>query len=203
VVIPDTPTVRQVCFARGAPDVFTLDESPATRVGVRPGRRSVVLYSDLLHETYCGAIADVELLDGEVEVRVSASRDRFAPAFVLRNAAGQELGRFDLDGMSGGELQHWVEGDGEWMPVTVTRLESAFLTRPLEVGDFVEWRADGGHRRGKVVSIRDVSTNLPVERIAGFDPRPYAIRAAREERGVVALGQITPAHWRIGDVRLA
>ena len=67
----------------------------------------------------------------------------------------------------------------------------------------VEWRASGGYRRGKVIDIREVATNEYVERMDGFDPAPYVIRAAREDNKVVSLGQIATSHWGIGDVRLA
>lgn len=205
VVIPDVPVTRTICLERGAPDVVDLDQSPPVRIPVRKGRRSVVLYSDLLRETYCGAIVDLEMPDGEIEVRVSAARDRFAPAFVVRRATGRELGRFDLEGMTARQLERWVEGDGEWMPIDRVHLESAFLTRPLEVGDFVEWRVNGSHRRGKVVSIRDVNANALIDQMEGFDPSAYVIEAARENGHVVNLGQITSTArtpWEIGDVRL-
>ena len=203
VVVPDTTATRVVCLERGAPDVLDLDQAPSTTIRVRPGRRSVAVYSDLLRETYCGAVADIDIPDGEIEVRLSASRERFAPAFAVLSDTGDELGRFDLDGMTATDLERWVEGDGEWMPIDLVHLESAFLTRPLEVGDFLEWRASGGYRRGKVIDIREVATNEYVERMDGFDPAPYVIRAAREDNKVVSLGQIATSHWGIGDVRLA
>jgi hypothetical protein len=204
VLIPDTPVTRAVCLERGAPDVFDLAESRPVKIRVRPGRRSVAVYSDLLRETYCGAVADIDL-PSEIEIRLSASRDRFAPAFVVSRAdTGKELGRFDLDGMSLDALDSWVRGDAEWMPVNHTHVESMFLTRPLEVGDFVEWKANGRFRRGKVIDMREIASGRMVEvRMAGFDPEPYAIRVAVEEAGVVKIGQVAQHAWRIGDIRLA
>jgi len=207
VVVPGDPPIRRVVLARGSADVFELDEVTPVTIPVTPGtRRSVVVYSDLVRDTYCGAIADIRVPDGarELEVGLSASRMRFAPAFVVRVAGtGGELGRFDLDGMSGEELEHWVEGDAEWLPLEHEHLESAFITRPLEVGDFVEWHVNGAYRRGKILNIREIATATHVNCMDGFDPRPYVIHAAREERGVVRFGNVTPGNWRIGDVRLA
>ena len=203
VVVPDTPATRAVCLERGAPDVFDLDQSPPVRMRVEPGTRSVVVYSDLLRETYCGAVADADL-PSEIEIRLSASRDRFAPAFVvIRVDNGEELGRFDLDGMSPDALDSWVRGDGEWTPVNRTHVESMFLTRPLEVGDFVEWKVNGKFRRGKVIDIREIASGRMVDRMEGFDPEPYAIRAAVEEAGVVKIGHVAQRAWRIGHIRLA
>lgn len=205
VVIPGHPILRAPCLERGAPDVFDLESSPATRLVVAAGtRRSVVVYSDLVRETYCGAVADIDVPSGgELEVRLSAHRDRFAPAFVVCGADSEELGRFDLEEMTPAELQHWVEGDVEWMPADRLRLESAFLTRPLAVGDFVEWPSNGHYRRGKVLDIRDVASNSHVERMTAFDPAPYVIRVAVEEAGVVKLSNTASPFWKVGDVRLA
>ena len=100
------------------PKSWILDDATPVRISVRPGRRSVVLYSDLVRETYCGAVVDIEIPAGGIEVRISASRERFAPAFVVGLPDhGPELGRFDLEGMPVAELERWVEGDGEWMPI--------------------------------------------------------------------------------------
>jgi hypothetical protein len=206
VVVPGRSARPMTVLERGSPDVFDLKHAPAVRIPVTPGRQSVVLYSDLLHDTYCGAIADIEIPAGvaEIEVRVSASRDRFAPAFLVRDPRTRHvLGRFDLEAMRASDLQQWVEGDSEWLPLERVHLERAFLTRPLEVGDFVEWVANGAHRRGKILDIRVVATNEYVERLSGFDPGPYAIRAAREEGRKVLLGAVTIGHWSTGDVRLA
>ena len=49
------------------------------------------------------------------------------------------------------EAVAWVEGDAEWVPAGQRHLESAFLVRPLEVGDYAEWRANGSYRNGKVL----------------------------------------------------
>ncbi len=205
VVIPGHPAFRAPCLERGAPDVFDLESSPATRLAVSAGTRcSVVIYSDLVRETYCGAVVDITVPpSGELEVRVSAHRDRFAPAFVVTAADGEQLGRFDLEAMTAAELQDWVEGDAEWMPPDHVHLESAFLTRPLEVGDFVEWRSNGSYRRGKVLDIREVETNGYVARMTVFDPMPYVIRVALEEAGIVKLSNTASPFWKVGDVRLA
>jgi hypothetical protein len=202
VVIPDTPSTRTVCLERGSSDVYELDKAPAVRIPVGPARRSIVLYCDLLRETYCGAIADVDLPDGEIEVRVSAHRDRFSPAFIVRGPRRKVLGKFDLEGMSAGDLQAWAEGDCEWMPLDRKRPESSFLTRPLEDGDFVAWRVNGASRQGKIVDIRDIASGRYVSPIPGFDPEPYVIRVAAEQNGRVKLGHVTSGSWRIGDVRL-
>lgn len=205
LVIPGQPVLRAPCLERGTPDVFDLGSSPVTRLPVMADTRcSVVLYSDLVRETYCGAIADIVIPSaGELEVRVSAHRDRFAPAFVVHRPDGEEVGRFDLEAMTSAELQRWVEGDSEWMPLDHPRVESAFLTRPLELGDFVEFRWHGNYRRGKVLEIRDLDANEHVERMKGFNPEPYVIRVALEEGGVVKLSHTVSPSWKVGDVRLA
>jgi hypothetical protein len=205
VVIPDTPATSVVCLERGAPDLVNLDDAPPVIIPTRAGRRSVAIYSDLLRDTYNGAIADLDLPTGEIEVQLSAARDRFMPAFLVRDAAtGTELARFDLETTDVDELTVWLNGDAEWMPPGRTTVESMFLTRPLEIGDFVEWRGNAGsRRRGKVIDIREIDTGRYVERMDGFDPEPYLIRAAIEENGVVQLGVVNDTHWRLGDVRLA
>jgi hypothetical protein len=204
VFVPDRPRTRAVCLERGAPDVLDLDESPPVRLEVQPGQRSIVVHSDLVRETYCGAVADAALPAGEVEVRLSASRERFAPAFVVRRPdTAEEIGRFDLDGMAPVDVEHWVEGDHEWVPLSSSSPRSAFLTRPLELGDFVEWWNGNSLHQGKIVQIRHVSSGRHVQRMEGFDPSPYVIRAAAERNGSVLFGQVTEKHWRSGDLRLA
>lgn len=205
VFVPSHGAQRVVALHRGAPDVFELESSPPVRLRADPGSvASVLLHSDLIRDAYAGAVVDVVVPpEGELVVRVSAHRRRFAPAMLVSAPDGRELGRFDLEALSADELARWVDGDVEWMPLLCKHPRDFFLTRPLEVGDFVEWRKDGGIRRGKLTAIRDISTNETVDRIGGFDPAPYSLRIAVELNGVVTLSHSAPEHWRMGELRLA
>ena len=199
-------SVATTCLDRGAPDIRELSESPSAAVKIGTRRPvSFGLYSDLVKEAFCGALVDIELDSNvsEVDVRVSASRDRFVPAFgVYARGTGKELAAFDLERMSPQALRDFVEGDSDWLPNHQPHARSAVLIRPLVVGDFVEWRSPGGFRCGKVIRIRDIETNEPVQKMTGFDPSAYVVEVAREEKGVVSLGSLTPATWSNGDVRL-
>src|SRR5207248_5093594 len=134
------------------------------------------LYSNLIREAYCGALVDVALPEGAdaAEVRVSASRDRFAPAFgVYAPGSRKAIARFDLDGMNSGELAAFTEGDSEWIPSSAEPC-TFVLTKPLALGDFVEWQTNGNHhRRGKVIRIRDIASGELVPEMVGLHPSPH------------------------------
>jgi hypothetical protein len=195
------------CIQRGDPAVMRVDEGPATRVRVGDEScASFALYANLVREAFSGALADLSIPTGveEVEVRVAASRGRFVPAFgIFDPRTGQRLASdFDLDALPPDKLAAFIESDREWLQGG-EHLRSAFLTRPLENGDFVEWRRDGSHRRGKVIDIRDVDLNEHVARMAAFDPGPYRVAVAIEEqRGVVDFGRREYCDWKCGEVRL-
>ncbi len=195
------------CLERGASATFDVAEAPAKRIHVGQRRpASFALYSNLVRDAFCGALADIEIPEGvdEVEVRVAASRRRFVPAFAVYIAGtSQELATFDLEALSATRLAKFIESDEEWLPEG-DHLVSAFLTRPLQKGDFVEWRARGQyHHRGKVMIIRDVGLNESVERMHDVNPLPYRISVAFEETsGVVDLRRTLHHDWKMGDVRL-
>jgi hypothetical protein len=195
------------CLKRGAPAVYKLSEAPAQRLPLRPGSRvmSFALYSNLVRDAFCGAIADVRIPEGTaaVTIRVAASRRRFVPAFAVYAAGtGKLLGKFDLEALSAETLEAFIEGDREWLP-DGDNLMSAFLTRALQTGDFVEWRTDGTYRRGQVIRIRDVDEGVHVEKMRDVDPNGYRVDVAIEETtGVVRLSRRAMCDWTIGDVRL-
>jgi hypothetical protein len=193
------------CLGRGDAARESLDEAPAVRVPARRRSVSVALYGDLLRETFVGALADVELPRGthEIEIRVAASRRRFVPAFAIYDpATGERLAEFDLESLNPERLQEFIEGEREWLP-EANHLVSAFLTRPLQSGDFVEWRTNGRHRRGKIIDIRHVDDNEHVASMSGLDPRPYRVEIAIEDSGgMVHLGRRMICDWHMGDVRL-
>ena len=204
VVVPGTRgKVR--CLPRGAEDVAPLSASPRVRVPVVGRVGTFALYSDLVREAFCGALADVALPLGAdaVEVRVSAARDRFVPAFAVYEAGSNAaIAEFDLDSMTSEELATFVEGDAEWLPVSAEPCQFV-LTKPLALGDFVRWQPGGRARFGKVIGIRDISSGARLEQMEGFDPKPYVITVAQEADGVVHLGTTTQGAWTIGEVRLA
>lgn len=206
MVVPGT-NGRTLCLPRGTEDVTEISRSPAVRVPVPDGEPlTFALYSNLIREAYCGALVDVALPEGAdaAEVRVSASRDRFAPAFgVYAPGSRKAIARFDLDGMNSGELAAFTEGDSEWIPSSAEPCKFV-LTKPLALGDFVEWQTNGNHhRRGKVIRIRDIASGEHVPEMLGFDPYPYVITVARELDGAVHFGVTTNGVWKIGEVRLA
>jgi Hsp70 protein len=208
VVVPGIPG-STICLERGAPDTAELPAAPSVPVSVdNDGPASFAVYSSLVRDAYCAGLADLRLPPGttEVEVRVAASRDRFTPAFaVYLPGASDPVAVYDLDRMARErpeDLAAFLAGDYEWLPAA-THVERAFLTRPLRLGDFVEWRVNGSYRRGKIFRIREINSGDDVDEMVGFDPSPYVLYAAREENGVVTFGTTTPGSWRIGDVRLA
>jgi hypothetical protein len=165
-----------------------------------------VLYSNLLHETYCGALVDVAIPDGvnEVELAVSASRERSAPAFEIRlPGSARPLAAFALDAMTGPGLAAFVGGDCEWLPTNEHDPQRPPLVRPLALGDFVKWRKNGTVRCGKIVRIRHVPSGQIVTDMKGFDPSDYVTQVAMEHNGEVNFGHTAEPHWRTGDVRLA
>jgi hypothetical protein len=194
------------CLERGEAAVYKLSEAPARRLPVsKSGLLSFALYSDLVRVAFCGAVADVRLPDGveAVDIRVAASRRRFVPAFAVYAAGTRKLlAKFDLEGLGAQKLERFIESDCEWLP-EADHLISAFLTRPLQIGDYVEWRANGGHRRGQVTKIRDVNNAMQVEHMLTLDPDVYRVDVAVEDSsGVVHLGRRAQCDWKIGDVRL-
>lgn len=194
------------CLKRGAPAEYKLSEAPVQRLPVgRSGSLSFALYSNLVRDAFCGALADVRIPEGTeaVDIRVAASRRRFVPAFAVYAAGTNKLlGKFDLEALSAEKLERFIEGDSEWLPEG-DHLMSAFLTRPLQKGDFVEWRADGSYRRGQVIRIRDVGENVHVEEMRGLNPDAYRVDVAVEEAvGVIRLDRRLPCDWEMGDVRL-
>jgi hypothetical protein len=205
VVVPGIPG-EVPCLSRGADDVTSISKSPPVRIPV-PRRRvaTFALYSNLVREAFCGAAVDVALPPGTeaVEVRVSASRERFVPAFaVYVPGVPAPIAEFDLDGMKADDLAAFVEGEAEWVPSAVDPSQFV-LTKPLALGDFVRWDLAGPQRLGKVVEIREISSgDHPVEML-GFDPKPYVITVAREIDGALRFGQVFPGAWKVGDVRLA
>lgn len=204
IVVPGTHNSPVTVLERGVSDTHPLEQSPQVYVEVAPGRHSFALYSDLLQTTYCGGLADVDMPPGAqfVEIRASAARSRFVPAFSV-SVAGVELCRFDLESMSAVQLRSWAESDSDWLPADVKCPSKPFLVRPLQLGDFVEWRRNGHLRRGKIVKIRDLGSDLSVEQMVGVDPAAYSIEAALESDRVVRFGHIARPNWEVGDVRLA
>lgn len=197
---PATP-----CLDRGAPDNRELTDSPPAVVEIGTRRpASFGLYSDLVKDAFCGGLVDLDLDMGvsDVVVRVSASRDRFVPAFAVYDRAGTELAAFDLERMGSDALRDFVEGDCEWLPNHQAHVRSAVIIRPLEVGDFVEWRTSRRFHCGKVIRIREIDTNEFVDTMKGFDPSAYVTTVASERDGEVLLGTLTPIVWRPGEVRL-
>jgi hypothetical protein len=201
-----TPRGLAPCLRRGEPAVDKLADAPPRRFAVeRAGTLSFALYSDLVRDAFCGALADIRIPPevSAVDIRVAASRRRFVPAFAVYAAGTNKLlGKFDLEALSGEKLAEFIESDREWFPEG-DHLMSAFLTRPLQIGDFVEWRVNGSHRRGQVATIRDVGENIYVNQTSGFDPTAYRIDVAVEEStGVVSTARRASCDWKIGDVRL-
>ena len=191
---------------RGEPAVDDLTDAPGTRMKVRRrGSFSFALYSNLVRNAFCGALADVRIPEGveQIMIRVAASRRRFVPAFAIYDAKTmRELAKFDLEGLPPAKLGQFIESDQEWLP-EADHLMSAFLTRPLQTEDYVEWRANGAYRRGQVIRIRDVAEALHVDRMNTFDPHPYRVEVAVEEAdGIVNLGRLAQCDWKMGDVRL-
>ena len=204
VVVPGVDG-RIVGLPRGSADTYSLSEPPPVAVPVGEGPTATfALYSDLVREAYCGALVDVEIPDGidELELRISASRARFVPAFsVARQGRTRPLASFDLDAMDAADLAAFVEGDCEWLPPQ-TQVAAAPLVRPLKLGDYVAWNYNGSVRSGQIIDIREISSAQHVEAIDGFDPAGYVIKVAREIDGEVHLGQTATPPWRLGDVRL-
>ena len=195
-----------VCLPRGAPDAHDLKDAPAARVRIDDRRPcSFALYSNLVRDAFCGAVADVAVAPGvpEVEIRVAAARSRFTPAFgVYLPGVSKPLATFDLESLAPEQLADLIGNDWEWYPHG-DHLISAFLTKPLQLGDFVEWRANGQFRRGKVIAIRDVNANESVDDTGGFDPNPYVVTVAVEnDQREVLFGHLAQCSWTIGDVRL-
>jgi hypothetical protein len=194
------------CLRRGDAAAQSLDKAPRVRVPVSGERRvSFAVYGDLVRQTFVGALGDIALPPGvdEVEVRIAASRRRFVPAFAVYDPRTRKrLAVFDLEALSPDTLRAFIEGDREWLPEG-DHLVSAFLTRPLQAGDFVEWQTNGRHRRGTIVGMRDVNRNEHVSSMGGFDPEPYRVEIAIEHAGgVVHFGHRMLCDWRMGDVRL-
>jgi hypothetical protein len=196
------------CLPRGAHDEHELGAAPATRLRVgKASRVSFFLTSNLVRDTYCGALVDVTLPPGveEVDVRVSASRDRFMPAFRVSRPGATAGLDFDLEKWNGTasleRIRTYVENDCEWLPATKDP-DFAIITRPLRCGDFVEWRHGAEKRRGEIIRIRDVDANSPVQETRGFDPSPYRFFVAREIDGRVRLDHMSPCDWKLGDVQL-
>ena len=194
------------CLKRGAPAVYELADAPASRLRARAGTEvSFALYMNLVRDAFCGALADIRIPAGvkEIEIRVAASRRRFVPAFAIYDAATQQqLAAFDLEELSAEKLEEFIEGDSEWLP-EADHLISAFLTRPLQLDDYVEWCANGSYRRGQVIKIRDVAEARAIDQMRAFDPHPYRVHVAVEESdGVVNLGREAQCDWNMGDVRL-
>jgi Hsp70 protein len=203
--VPGVPG-SALCLPRGSADVESLEDSPCVTVPVKDDRSSTfVLHSDLVRETYCGALVDVRLPRDlqEVEVRTSASRSRFIPAFELRAPGSRSpLVAFDLEAMKPSDVAEFVEGDCEWLPAGSTT-DRAPLVRPLAVNDLVAWKEKGGRKQGKIVEIRDLHANHLVDEMQGFDLGDYAFKVAVVYDGVVELGRIAKPRWHPGDVRLA
>ena len=204
VSVPGTQSPAP-CLRRGGADVRELADSPAVPVPVGARRpTSFVLYSTLVRETFCGALADIDIPPSasEVEIRMSASRERFLPAFSVHLPGQHEpLALFDLEALPPRALQSFIESDEEWLPQT-NRLFSAFLTRPLELGDFAEWQTNGRFVQGKIIRIRHVDKNVHVDAMDGFDPLEYRVTVALEDDGRVVMGRQFQCDWRTGDVRL-
>jgi hypothetical protein len=201
-----SPSGLRPCLTRGAPAEYRLEDAPATRIQVgNRGATSFALYSNLVRDAFCGAIADVRIPAGveELEIRVAASRRRLVPAFAVYDAATKkQIAKFDLEGLGAERLEEFIESDREWLS-DVGHLISAFLTRPLQLADYVEWHASGSYRRGQVVQIRDVDEGVIVTEMTTFDPHPYHVRVAVEDAaGEVLLGRQAPCDWKMGDVRL-
>jgi hypothetical protein len=194
------------CLKRGAPAEYELSEAPARRFPIsRCGAISFALYSNLVRDAFCGALGDIKIPAGTeaVDIRVAAARRRFVPAFAVYAAGTNEpLGKFDLEGLSAEQLEQFIEGDCEWLPEG-DHLMSAFLTRPLQDGDFVEWRSNGRYHRGQVLQIRDVDENVVVNEMEDFDPVAYRVDVALEDGDrAVQLGHRMQCDWKLGDVRL-
>jgi hypothetical protein len=203
IVVPGVPG-KVVCLPRGSNDVRSLSRSPATTVPVAAHLQMFALYSDLVREAFCGALADVELppRTTAVKIRVSASRERFMPAFAVYVEGNRRpVASFDLEAMSVDELAEFVEGDYEWLPVG-SEPNAPVLTQRVAVGDFVAWVWNGSMRRGQVLAIRDVGSGREVTEIAGFDPGPYLLKIARELNGRVVFGQVFERPLAIGELRL-
>jgi hypothetical protein len=181
-----------------------LAKSPAVRVPVDGTKTTFALYSDLVRESFCGALVDVQLPPGvdHVTVSVSAARDRCSPAFaVYVRGRRSPVAKFDLDALSGAELEAFVDGDAEWLPPDVDP-SIMVLTKRLSLGDFVEWSWNGGRRRGVVTGLRELASNEPVLTTDGFDPEPYVITVAREVDKEVRFNSTSRLPWKVGDVRL-
>ena len=185
----------------------SISKCKPVRVSIGASRpATIALYSDLVRDAFCGALANVPIPAHikALDIRVSASRDRFIPGFSLYEPGSRKAfaATFDLDTMNSYDLARFVEGDGEWLPPNKAPYRFV-LTKPLTVKDFVVVRVERGWRTGQVVNIRDIETGITVQGMEGFDPGRYVIRIAVEANGAVEAGRVMERCWEIGDVRLA
>ena len=113
IVVPGVPG-KVVCLPRGAADVRPIARSPAAS---DPGCVDLADIRALLRISYVRHV--LRRIDGrrtpagtrEVKVRVSASRDRFMPAFaVYVRGSRRPIAVFDLDGMSVHEIAEYRRG---------------------------------------------------------------------------------------------
>jgi actin-like ATPase involved in cell morphogenesis len=184
-----------VCLERGAADVSELSQARPIRVSLpKTGDSAVALYGDLVRRSFLGAIAQTRTHEAaEVDIRIATSRDRFAPAFSVHRPGHTEASAvFDLHSLSPEQLESFVQGDDEWLPGDSIPA-TLFLSRPLRIGDFIEWREGNLSRRGQITKIREIASGQHLEAMSDWDPDRYAVTVHPERnRGIDLATTIQP-----------